>query len=115
MKDRTLAVEAKNKVGEKVTLYGWVQIKRDHGKITFFDLWDRSGLIQVVGMGESAAALKPQYVVKVEGTVQKRPENMINNKLETGEIEVKTEKIEVLAASEELPFDMGMQQLDLEL
>lgn len=115
MQNRTLAAETKNKIGQKVTLYGWVQIKRDHGKITFFDLWDRSGLIQVVGMGEDAANLKPQYVIKVEGTVQKRPENMVNIKLETGEVEVKAEKIEVLAKAEELPFDMGMQELNLEL
>ncbi len=113
--NRTIIADCPKKVGEKVEICGWVDTKRDHGKITFIDVHDYSGLVQVVGQGEEIASLKPQYVVRIEGIVQKRPESMVNKKLKTGEIEIKSEKIEILAQSEELPFDMGMETLDLEL
>ncbi len=113
--DRTLAREAAKLAGKKILLQGWVNTKRDHGKITFLDLYDRTGIIQVVGAGEEIRALHPQDVVEIEGIVQPRPASTINEKLQTGKIEVKAEKIEVLSKAEELPFDLGMQTLDLEL
>ncbi len=112
---RTLTTDTASKIGDKVTICGWVDTKRDHGKITFIDVYDRSGLVQVVGSGDEIANLKPQYVVQIDGTVQNRPANTINEKLATGKIEIKAEKITVLAEAEELPFDMGMQTLNLEL
>lgn len=112
---RTLVKEAIDLSGKKVMLQGWVATKRDHGKITFIDLYDRTGLVQVVGAGEQIRDLRPQYVVQIEGTVQNRPANTINEKLQSGKIEVKAEKVEVLSKAEELPFDLGMQTLDLEL
>ncbi|MDO8487349.1 MAG: aspartate--tRNA(Asn) ligase [Candidatus Curtissbacteria bacterium] len=112
---RTIIADCPKKVGEKVEIYGWVDTKRDHGKITFIDIHDFSGQIQVVGSGEDLSALKPQYVVKVEGVVQKRPPEMVNEKLKTGEVEIKIDKVEVLSKADELPFDLGMGTLDLEL
>lgn len=110
---RTLISDTTKKVGEKVTIFGFVDTKRDHGKITFIDVHDYTGQVQVVG--QDLAGLKPQYVVKIEGTVQKRPEQMVNKNIKTGEVEIKSEKVEVLSKAEELPFDLGMETLDLEL
>ncbi len=113
--DRTIILECNEKVGEKVKICGWVQTHRDHGKIVFLDVLDRSGVIQVFCTGELAGDLRPQDVVCIEGSVAKRPEHMINKNLSTGEIELQSEKIDVLSKAEELPFDMGGKDLDLQL
>lgn len=112
---RTLTRDCPDQVGKKITVEGWVQTKRDHGKITFIDLYDRTSRVQIVGMGDEIRDLKPQYVVRIEGTVQNRPPQTINDKMPTGKVEIKAEKIETLSAAEELPFDMGAQELDLQL
>lgn len=112
---RTLIAECTEKVGEEVTIYGWVHIVRDHGKITFVDLVDRSAVIQVVGVGEEFRSLRPQFVAKITGVVNKRPQHMVNEKLKTGSVELKAEKLEIIAKSDELPFDMSSPDLDLQL
>lgn len=112
--ERTLAADTKKKIGEKVLLKGWVATRRDHGKIVFIDLIDRSGIVQVVGSGK-LSDLRPQYAVEIEGKVQKRPQEMVNPKIPTGEVEVSCEDLTVLAKAEELPFDMGGTQLAMEL
>ncbi len=112
---RTLIIDSKEKTGEKVMIKGFVENIRDHGKITFIDVQDRSGILQVVGIGEEFRQLRPQFVVEIEGTIQKRPENLVNEKLETGSIEIKAEKLEILSKSDELPFDMAKVELDLQL
>lgn len=113
--ERTLIIDCNKKISEEVSISGWVQTRRDHGKIVFLDVYDRSGLIQVVASQELAADLRPQDVVKLEGKVNKRPERLINPNLETGEIELEALKIETLAKAEELPFDMGTKTLNLQL
>lgn len=110
--ERTLIKDTINKVGKTVLLNGWIQTRRDHGKIVFLDLTDRSGLIQVVTTDPQANV---GGAVAIEGLVKKRPEKLINPKLATGEIEVEGQKIEILAKSEAYPFDMGKPDLDLEL
>jgi nondiscriminating aspartyl-tRNA synthetase len=112
--ERTLISETPKCVGEKVRIQGFVHVIRAHGKIAFADITDRSGTLQVVG-GEELAVLKPQYAVEIEGTVNRRPEKMVNDKIETGKVELSSEKITVLAKSEEMPFDMGGEELNLEL
>lgn len=112
--ERTLISETPKKVGEKVKISGYVHVVRSHGKIAFADITDRSGVIQVVG-GEDLANLKPQYTVEIEGTVNKRPEKMINDKIKTGTVELSADKVKLLAKSEEMPFDMGGEELNLEL
>jgi len=112
---RTLITESVNKIGEEVSLMGWVNIVRDHGKITFIDLYDRSGTIQIVGQGEDFHTLRPQFVIRVIGTVNKRPSHMVNDKIPTGTVEIKAKSIEVISKSEELPFDITKEELDLEL
>jgi nondiscriminating aspartyl-tRNA synthetase len=107
--ERTLALESIKKIGEKVTLEGWVITRRDHGKIVFIDLWDRSALIQVVVKEVSEGDLekiKPQAAVRVSGTVQKRSQETVNPKIQTGSYEVVTSDIQVLAEAASLPFDI---------
>lgn len=113
--ERTLILDCNKKVGEDVKICGWVQTKRDHGKITFLDVVDRSGLIQVVMGSGKGADLHPQDVVCVTGKVNKRPENLANKNIPTGEIEVYSDEIDLLSKATELPFDMGGKELDLQL
>lgn len=110
---RTLINESVNKVGEVVTLKGWVSSVRDHGKICFIDLRDRSGTIQCVG--QSLEKVMPESAIEIEGKIVERPEKLINNEIETGKIEVQIEDMKVLSQSVELPFDMGKTDLDLSL
>ena len=112
--ERTLVAEAVSKVGQTVTLKGWVNTRRDHGKIIFIDLRDRSGIVQVV-CGDDAKSLRSEYVVAITGQVKARPEKLVNPDLPTGTIEIQAEKIKVISQSEELPFDMGKEVLDVEL
>ena len=111
--ERTLVKETVNKVGEKVTLAGWVNTIRDHGKITFIDLRDRSGIVQCVG--KDLTKVNPESVVEISGLVKKRPENLVNPRMETGTIEIEIENLNILSKSAELPFDMGVENLELEL
>lgn len=99
---RTLVKETIQAVDQTVLLKGWVNSVRSHGKIVFFDLRDRSGLVQVVYQGE--LSLKPESVVYVTGKVVKRPEKLVNPKLATGTVEIQAAKVEIVTLSRELPF-----------
>ncbi|OGE20653.1 aspartate--tRNA(Asn) ligase [Candidatus Daviesbacteria bacterium RIFCSPLOWO2_01_FULL_43_38] len=113
--ERTLILDCNEKVGGTVKVCGWVQVRRDHGKIIFLDVLDRSATIQVIAQGDMAKDLRPQDVVCIEGEVSKRPENLVNSNISTGTIELQVKSIEVLSKAEELPFDMGGKDLDLQL
>ena len=94
-------------VGEKVELFGWVAKKRDLGGIIFIDLRDRTGIIQLVVNPENknyelANSLKNEYVIKIEGSVLERSNK--NKNIDTGEIEIDVEELEVLNTCDELPF-----------
>jgi aspartyl-tRNA synthetase len=100
--------------GQTVTLAGWVNRRRDHGGVTFLDLRDRSGLVQVVANPEiskeahlAATDVRNEWVVQVEGIVQLRPEGMQNPDLPTGEIEVMVDKLWVLNAANTPPFPIN--------
>lgn len=100
---RILARETPHKVGVTVFLQGWVNTRRDHGKITFLDLRDRSGLVQLVCSGIDA---RSEDVVEVTGLVKSRPESMVNPKLETGTVEVEVKELKILSHAKELPFPL---------
>ncbi len=98
-------------VGQEVTLCGWVWRERDHGGVTFVDLRDREGLVQLVIHPEeapeahaAAKAFRSESVVRVVGEVRRRPEGTVNPNLATGEIEVAVRSAEVLATAETPPF-----------
>jgi aspartyl-tRNA synthetase len=98
-------------VGEEVALCGWVWRQRDHGGVTFVDLRDREGLVQLVFHPEeareahaAAQAFKAESVVRVTGRVRARPEGTVNPELPTGEVEVAVTGVEVLAEADTPPF-----------
>ena len=111
--ERTLVIDTVKKVGEKICLEGWANTVRDHGKITFIDLRDRSGIVQCVGQNLERVA--QESVIEIEGVVAKRPEKLINNKIKTGEIEIQIESLKILSSAAELPFDIGTEDLNLDL
>ncbi len=105
--ERTLAAETISKTGQKVCLKGWVHSRRDHGKIIFIDLRDRSGIVQVVFANiPEAKDLRSEWVIEVEGQVKKRLPHQINPHLSTGEIEIEAQKLKVLAQADPLPLEI---------
>jgi len=93
--------------GQTVTLAGWVATRRDHGGVTFIELRDRSGNVQVVlRESDEAHALRNEWVVKVTGEVRQRPEGNVNPNLATGEVEVVADSFEVLNEAGPLPFQL---------
>jgi aspartyl-tRNA synthetase len=112
---RTLIGKIPEKEGESVLLKGWVHGRRDHGKITFIDLRDRTGLVQIVLTPAipEAKELRLEYVVEVEGTVKKRPESMVNEKDPNGRHEVDVQKLTILSASEPLPITVDDDGRDI--
>ena len=100
-------------IGETVTLAGWVAKRRDHGGLIFIDLRDRSGIVQCVFDPDTSGAafvtaetVRPEWVVKLTGTVRRRPEGTENPNMATGEVEVVVTSAEVLNASETPPFEI---------
>ncbi len=100
----------KSHVNQEVFLLGWVQRSRDHGGLTFIDLRDRSGLVQIVfdpanqEVHEQAQKLRTEFVIAVKGKVSERPEGTINKNLPTGEIEIRATGLQLLNKSETPPF-----------
>jgi len=90
-------------VDREVELYGWVARRRDHGGVTFIDLRDRWGAVQVV-LRDVDAHVRHEYVVRVRGKVVRRPPGSDNPKMPTGEIEVIAEALEVISESQTPPF-----------
>ncbi|MBP9699921.1 aspartate--tRNA ligase [Candidatus Woesebacteria bacterium] len=110
--ERTLIQAASVQVGQVVTLMGWVDTKRDHGKLTFIDLRDRTGMIQCVGyqmMGE----LSTESVISLTGLVKERGEKYINPNTPTGKIEIEVQSYEVLNKASELPLHVQGDGLDI--
>lgn len=103
-------------VEKEVTLYGWVQKKRDLGGVCFIDLRDRSGIVQLVAREgkcyEIASQLKSESVIKVVGVVSERESK--NKNIPTGDIEVELSDIEVLNSCKDLPFEISDDTTALE-
>lgn len=110
--NRTLALDCKEHIGKKVTLMGWINTIRDHGKISFYDLRDVSGIIQTVAKKQYEVG--HEYVVKIEGLVKKRPENLINKNIPTGEIELEIESLEVISIARTLPIPIEGDGYDID-
>lgn len=109
---RTLATETVDCIGKAVKLQGWIHGRRDHGKIMFLDVRDRSGLVQVVSTKELGDP-RPEYCVEIVGEVKKRPDSMVNPKLNTGTVEVEAKQITILSSSAELPFPIDTDGYDI--
>jgi aspartyl-tRNA synthetase len=109
--------------GSEATLSGWVDTRRDHGGVIFIDLRDRYGKTQIVFNPEhnaethkAASVLRSEYVISVRGKVEERPEGMANPDLDTGDIDVMVDQLEILNTSETTPFEItGDTEVSTEL
>lgn len=114
--EKTPIVETAEKAGQEVKLEGWVHTRRDHGKIVFIDLRDRSGILQVVftpdnnQVYETAQKLRSEFVVSITGQINQRPEKMINDKISTGKVEMLATGLEILNESKTPPFEIDHPQ-----
>jgi len=109
--ERTLIKDLQEHIGKEVLAKGWITVRRDQGKMVFFDIRDRSGTVQGVVLPKSAAieAAKDtnrEYAVAITGIVNKRPEKNIAANVENGDIELEITGIEILNASKTPPFDV---------
>ena len=111
---RTLNKDLPNEIGKTVSISGWVDVRRDHGKLIFLDIRDRSGIVQTVVTPKAAEALdiakelRAQWVVAVEGEVKARPE-ATKGEGPLGGIEISAQSITVLSRAQELPFELGTE------
>ncbi|MCY7406619.1 MAG: aspartate--tRNA ligase, partial [Alkalinema sp. CAN_BIN05] len=107
-------------IGETVTLFGWVDRRRDHGFVIFLDLRDKYGTVQIVSDPDRtpqshpiAEGIRNEYVIKVTGRVSQRPEESLNPKLPTGETEIYADEIEILSAvRKQLPFQVSRSETE---
>src|SRR3989344_2395459 len=110
---RIFIEETPDKISESVKISGWVQTRRDHGKLIFIDLRDHSGLLQVVFAGQNAELwkiadkLRPEWVVSIEGLVKERPEKLKNSKIKNGNLELEAQNLEILNEAKTPPFEIG--------
>ena len=117
---RTLIAETPALVGQTVSLSGWVNVRRDHGKIVFIDLRDRTGIIQMVVIPDKVEAyevskeIRSEYVIEVEGLVKERPGSQGKDSSPMGKVELEVDRIKIISAvNTELPFDVSKSDLDL--
>jgi len=123
--NRTYIRDLKDHIGKEISISGWVDIRRDHGKLIFIDIRDMTGKVQTValpnniGAHEAAGKVRPEWVVHATGMVNKRPDKMISKNKETGEIEpngeieLELKKLEILNEAETPPFDVRSEGLDI--
>lgn len=115
MENRTIIKDLREGVGKETTIAGWVDVRRDHGKLIFIDVRDRSGKVQCVVTPDkkeahaAAGALRPEWVVSVTGKINKRPEKMVNKDEPNGAVEIEVVEIKVLGQAKELPFELGTE------
>ena len=112
--ERILISDLSAHVGKEVLIGGSVSVRRDQGKLVFFDFRDRSGVVQGVVLPksdalEAAKEVKSEYVVAVGGIVNQRPEKNVNLDVQNGDIELEITSIFVLSQSRELPFELGTE------
>ncbi len=110
MQNRILAANTPQKIGEMVTVSGWVQTRRDHGGLIFIDLRDHTGLVQLVinpddqQLFKVAESLRDEFVISALGEVKRRGEGLANPNIASGEIEIVVDKLDILNRSETLPI-----------
>lgn len=121
MNTRIFSSETVKKVGETVKVAGWINARRDMGKVKFFDLRDKDGLLQIVvvpsEVGEDGAIvadmLRPEWVVEFEGIVQARGEKQKNEKLATGMVEILAKSVKVLNEAKTPPFELDKDTMSI--
>lgn len=113
---RVLSNETPNKIGEQITVAGWVQSRRDHGGLIFVDLRDHKGIVQLVLSPNSpdvftcAESLRDEFVVSATGVVQERGSGLENPNIATGTVEIVVHSLEVLNKAQTLPIQPFAEQ-----
>ncbi len=113
--ERTYIKDLKDKIGQEVAIAGWVDIRRDHGKLIFLDLRDMSGKVQMVALPNhaeahaSASTVRSEWVIEVSGIVNARPPKMVKEGVLNGELEIEMLGVKVLSQAQELPFELGAE------
>jgi aspartyl/asparaginyl-tRNA synthetase len=114
--NRTLAINATENIGQKITMSGWASSTRDHGGLIFIDLRDHTGIVQLTIHPENKEAfsvaekIKDEFVITISGEVIKRADELVNQNIPTGTIEVIVESLEILNPSKPLPFPVMHQE-----
>ena len=109
---RTFAADSVSKVGEVITVKGWVNSRRDHGGLIFIDLRDHTGVVQLAIRPEQSEAfniaegVRDEFVLSATGSVISREESLKNPNIETGGIEIKVDTLEILNRSEPLTIQI---------
>lgn len=116
--ERTLIKDLKSKTGSEASISGWVDVRRDQGKMVFFDLRDGFGKVQCVVLPNSSAIetakeIRPEWVLRLKGKVNARPEKNINTEVLNGDIEIEVMSIEVLNKSETPPFELNTNTISV--
>ena len=113
---RTPIAEIKNNVGKELEFTGWVNGRRDHGKLVFIDLRDRSGLVQVVFPPniEGASDIRLEYCIKISALVKTRPEKMVNADQPNGAYELEAKTLEVLNKAEAMPISVDTDGMEID-
>ncbi len=110
---RTLAHKTPEKVGETISLSGWVNSRRDHGGVIFIDLRDHTGIVQLAVHPENAEAFsaadkcRDEFVIRAQGTILERGADLINHNIPTGAVEVSADSLEILNTAKPLPFQVA--------
>ncbi len=115
---RTYIKDLNKEIGREVVIKGWVNVRRDQGKMVFMDMRDMTGLVQCVVLSkseaiETAKQIRTEWVLAVTGVVNKRPEENVNTGVQNGDIELEVKQIEVLNKAETLPFDVSSDTKDV--
>lgn len=116
---RTLAKDIALHEGKEIELKGWVDVRRDHGKLIFIDLRDRSGIAQIVftpkdgELYKQADTLRSEWVVAITGVVKKRPDGMKNEKIKNGEYELVATKFSIITKAKTSPIDISGSGMDI--
>ncbi len=111
---RTYVLDSLSCVDKEITINGWVDVRRDHGKLIFLDIRDATGKIQVVvnpqvsaEAHKTAEKLRSEFVVAITGKVNKRPEKLVNPNLPTGTVELEAVDLKILSEAKSLPFEVA--------
>ena len=119
MRNRKYIKDLKNNVSKEVIIAGWVDVRRDQGKMVFFDMRDMTGKVQCVALPsrveviEKAKEIRPEWVLKITGIVNKRPEKNIKAGVLNGELELEVINIEILNKADTAPFQINESTINI--
>src|SRR3989338_756532 len=119
MKNRVYIRDLKDNTGKEVIIAGWVNVRRDQGKMIFFDMRDMTGLVQCVALPsrvdviEKAKEIRPEWVLKITGIVNKRPDKNVKQDTLNGNVELEVTNIEILNKAETAPFQVNEDTLGI--